>query len=187
MKYVIDLPICYQTFDVFKQKSAQILKALFEVSRINMFMNFYKYGTITTLNEKSNQIEVEEADKFTRGKTNCLIYTLTKNKYNPGIYDKLVIYYNVVSRDTIWYGYILYNSETCASFNKYYIIYEDDKLYHCLWDSFMLLHKKKIYEFYSDKFDCIKKNDYKNVKTLKDYNELKKSLEEFKTQDFFIA
>lgn len=186
MEYIIDLPICYENFDVFKQKSSIILKSLFEIGRINDFMKFYKYGLITTLNRKSDQIKVEETDKFIRGKTNCMIYNLTANKYNPNTYDKLIIYYNNVSRDTIWYGYILYNTETKKLMHKYYIEYADDELYHKIWNSFMSIHRQKIFNFYSDKFDCLKKHDYKNVKTLRDYKILKEELEEFKHKDFYI-
>lgn len=186
MEYIIDLPICYENFDVFKQKSSLILKSLFEMSKMNDFIKFDKYGLITSLNKKSNQIKVEDTEKFVRGKTNCMIYNLTKNKYNPGIYDKLIIYYNAVSRDTQWYGYILYNTETKKLMHKYYIDYVDDKLYHKIWDSFMLLHKKKMYDFYSQKFDCIKNHDNENVKMLKDFKKLKKELEEFKTIPFFM-
>ena len=186
MEYIIDLPVCYENFDVFKQKASLILKSLFEIGRINDFMKFHKYGLITSLNKKNNQIKVEESEKFVRGKTNCMIYNLTANKYNPKLYDKLIIYYNNVSRDTIWYGYILYNTETKDMLHKYYIDYADDKLYHKIWDSFMSMHRKKVFKFYSDKYDCIKKKDQKNVKTLKDFNVLKQELEEFKHTDFYI-
>jgi hypothetical protein len=186
MEYIIDLPICYEKFDVFKQKATLILKSLFEVGRISDFMKFDNYGLISPLNEKSNQIKVEDTDKFVRGKTNCMIYNLTKNKYNPGIYDKLIIYYNAVSRDTQWYGYILYNTETKEMLHKYYFDYADDKLYHKIWDSFMILGKKKVFDFYSKKYDCIKAKDHANVKTLKDFKQLKKEMEDFKTEPFFI-
>ena len=186
MEYTIDLPVCYENFDVFKQKASLILKSLFEFGRINDFMRFHKYGLITPLNYKRNTIKVEESEKFVRGKTNCMIYNLTVNKYNPGLYDKLIIYYNDMSNDSVWYGYIFYNSNTNELLHKYYINYADDKLYHELWHSFMLMGYKNLYEYYSDKFNSIKNNDLKNVKTIHDYKKMKQEIEEFKHKEFYI-
>ena len=184
MKYIINLPICYQNFDYFKLKSILILNGLFKDGRINDFMTFDKYGIITSLNKKNDQIEIEEFDKFTRGKINCLVYKLTKNKYNPDLYDKLIIYYNNVSRDTVWYGYIFYNSKTNESLHKYYIEYADDVLSQHIWNTFMMLHKKKIYNFYSERYNALKNKKIKDVKTIGDYNKLKLEIDKFKCSQF---
>ena len=50
----------------------------------------------------------------------------------------------------------------------------------------MILGKKKVFDFYSKKYDCIKTKDHKNVKMLKDFKQLKKEMEDFKTEPFFI-
>ena len=83
MSYEITLDFYYQTFDSFKQKGVLILQNLFANGRIIDYAKFHGYGLITTNGHKADIITVEETDKFNRLKTNCLIYDLTYNKYNP--------------------------------------------------------------------------------------------------------
>ena len=90
MNYEITLDFYYQTFDSFKQKSCLILQKLFAGGRMIDYAKFHGYGIITTNGHKADKIVIEEIDKFTRSKTNCIIYDLTYNKYNPGIYKQEV-------------------------------------------------------------------------------------------------
>lgn len=179
MNYELDLAINYQTFDNFKQKGALILQGLFAGGRMLDYAKFSTYAIITPLNERNNKINVEEQDRFNRAKTNCLIYDLTYNKWNPGKYNKLFIYYSITSRDTGWYGYVLYNTETGKTFNKYCIDYSDDKLYQYIYRNIIDLANDKKWEYFSCRFDALKNKDIKNVKTIKDYNEMKKYYEDF--------
>ena len=179
MNYELDLAINYQTFDNFKQKNAYILRGLFNGGRIIDYAVFSSYGIITSLNERNNKINIEEQDHFNRAKTNCLIYDLTYNKWNPGKYNKLFIYYSITSRDNGWYGYVLYNTETGQIFNKYCVDYSDDKLYQYIYNSIISLANDKKFEYFSKRFDALKKKDFKNVKTIKDYIEMKQYYEEF--------
>ena len=96
MNYELDLAINYQVFDNFKQKAALILQGLFANGRMIDYAKFSTYATIIPLNERNNKITVEEQDRFNRAKTNCLIFNLTYNKWNPGKYDKLFIYYSKI-------------------------------------------------------------------------------------------
>lgn len=179
MNYELDLAINYQTFDNFKQKSAYILRGLFNGGRMIDYAVFSSYGIITSLNERNNKISVEEQDRFNRAKTNCLIFNLTYNKWNPGKYNKLFIYYSITSRDNGWYGYVLYNTETGQTFNKYCVDYSDDKLYQYIYRSIISLANDKKFEYFSKRFDALKNKDYKNIKTVKDYREMKQYYEEF--------
>ena len=148
MNYELNLAINYQTFDNFKQKGALILQGLFAGGRMLDYAKFASYATITPLNEKNNKINVEEQDRFNRAKTNCLIYDLTYNKWNPGKFNKLFIYYSITSRDAGWYGYVLYNTETDTTFNKYCIDYSDDKLYQYIYRNLIdLADDKKWIDF----------------------------------------
>lgn len=179
MNYEFDLAINYQTFDNFKQKAALILQGLFANGRILDYAKFSTYGIITSLNDKNNRINVEEQERFNRSKTNCLIYDLTYNKWNPDIYDKLFIYYSIVNRDNAWYGYVLYNSKTGKVFNKYCLDYSDDKLYQYIYLNIINLQKKKMYDYFSDRYDGLKRKDISLIRTVKDYRDMKKYYEDF--------
>lgn len=179
MNYELDLAINYQTFDNFKQKAALILQSLFAGGRIIDYAKFSSYGIITPLNERNNKINIEEQNKFNRARTNCLIYDLTYNKYNPGKFNKLFIYYSITNRDNAWYGYVLYNTETGNTSNKYCLEYADDKLYQYIYCNIINLSKDKLYEYFSNRYDALKNKDYKNVKTISDYNKMKQYYEDF--------
>jgi len=182
--YDINLAINYCTFDNFKQKSAYILNRLFAGGRMIDYAVFSSYGIITPLNEKNNQIHIEEVDKFNRAKVNCIIYDLTYNKYNDGKYDKMFIYYSTVTRDTTWYGYVFYNTKTGKTLHKYCIDYLDDKLYQYIYKSILFLSEDKLWNHYSKKWDALRAHDLKNVKTIKDWEEMHKYYEELPKKPF---
>ena len=182
--YDIDLAINYCTFENFKQKSAYILNALFANGRIIDYAKFSCFGNITPLNDKNNKIHVEELDKFNRTKVNCLIYDLTYNKYNDGKYDKLFIYYSTVVRDTNWYGYVFYNTQTGKTLHKYCIEYADDKLYQYIYKSILFLSEDKLWNHYSEKFDALRAHDKKGIKTIKDWREMHQYYEELPKKPF---
>lgn len=182
--YDVNLAINYCTFDNFKQKSAYILNNLFAGGRMIDYAVFSSYGIITPLNEKNNQIHIEEVDKFNRAKVNCIIYDLTYNKYNDGKYDKMFIYYSTVTRDTTWYGYVFYNTKTGKTLHKYCIDYLDDKLYQYIYKSILFLSEDKLWNHYSKKWDALRAHDLKNVKTIKDWEEMHKYYEELPKKPF---
>ena len=179
MNFEIKLDIYYQNFDNFKQKSALMLQNLFVNGRINDYIKFRSYGTITPLDDRHKKIQIEELNKFTRSKVNCLIYDLTYNKYNPGKYDKLFIYSSTTSRNTTWYGYVLYNSETGKTMHKYCLEHLDDKLYQYIYMSIVKLPNDKLWKYYSDKYDALKKKDIPNVKTIEEWREMRKWYDDF--------
>ena len=156
MNYEITLDFYYQTFDGFKQKSCLILQGLFANGRMIDYAKFHGYGIITTNCKKADKIAIEELNKFVRSKTNCIIYDLTYNKYNPGIYDKLFIYKSDMSRDNAFYGYILYNTETHKMVNKYILDYMDDKLYQYIYMSIVSLPDIVKFNHYGKRYDAVK-------------------------------
>ena len=182
--YDVNLAINYCTFDNFKQKSAYILNGLFAGGRMIDYAVFSSFGIITPLNEKNNQIHIEEVDKFNRAKVNCIIYDLTYNKYNEGKYDKMFIYYSTVTRDTTWYGYVFYNTKTGKTLHKYCIDYLDDKLYQYIYKSILFLSEDKLWNHYSKKWDALRAHDLKNVKTIKDWEEMHHYYEELPKKPF---
>ena len=182
MSYEITLDFYYQTFDSFKQKGVLILQNLFANGRIIDYAKFHGYGLITTNGHKADIITVEETDKFNRLKTNCLIYDLTYNKYNPGKFDKLFIYRTNMSKDNSFYGYILYNTETGKKINVYNIEFMDDKVYQYIYRSIVNLPNDKLWNHYSKKYDCLKGRDglsLKEIPVLKDWKEMRQYYDEF--------
>ena len=184
MTYEFDLAINYCTFNNFKQKAAYIVNSLFAQGRINDYMHFKSYGIITPLDDKNKHISIEEIDKFNRIRTNCIIYDLTYNKWNPGKYDKCFIYFSNVTRDTNWYGYVLYNSETGDLKHKYCIKYEDDKLYQYIYRSIISLADDVKWDYYNKEFDSLKNRDTQNYRTINHYKEYKQYYEDFIKKPF---
>ena len=182
MNYEITLDFYYQTFDNFKQKGALILQSLFAGGRIIDYAKFHGYGIILTNGHKADKITIEDLDKFSRSKTNCIIYDLTYNKYNPGIYDKLFIYRTDISRDNAFYGYILYNTETGKTMNKYNLDNMDDKLYQYIYLSIINLPKQKLFDHYGKKYDAVKKRNgltLNDIPTIEDWREMHQYYEDF--------
>ena len=175
MNYEITLDFYYQTFDSFKQKSCLILQGLFANGRMIDYAKFHGYGIITTNCKKADKIAIEELNKFVRSKTNCIIYDLTYNKYNPGTYDKLFIYKSDMSRDNAFYGYILYNTETHKMVNKYILDYMDDKLYQYIYMSIVSLPDIVKFNHYGKRYDAVKNRKGLTVKdcpTRSDYEKM---------------
>ena len=175
MNYEITLDFYYQTFDSFKQKSCLILQGLFANGRMIDYAKFHGYGIITSNSKKADKIAIEELNKFVRSKTNCIIYDLTYNKYNPGIYDKLFIYKSDMSRDNAFYGYILYNTETHKMVNKYILDYMDDKLYQYIYMSIISLPNIAKFNHYGKRYDAVKNRNGLTVKdcpTRSNYEEM---------------
>jgi len=182
MSYEITLSFYYQTFDSFKQKGAIIFQNLMACGRIVDYAKFYGYGLITPNSHKADKIVIEETDKFNRLKTNCLIYDLTYNKYNPGKFDKLFIYKSNMSKDNAFYGYILYNTETGKSVNKFNVEFVDDKLYQYIYRSIIDLPNDKLWEHYSKKYDCLKGINglsLKDIPVYRDWKEMHQFYEDF--------
>ena len=184
MNYELNLDIYYQNFDNFKQKAALILQGLFDGGRIIHYMKFRSYATITPLDDRHSKIQIEELGKFTRSKVNCLVYDLTYNKWNPGKYDKVFIYSSTTSRNAAWYGYVMYNSETGKTMHKYCLEHADDKLYQYIYTSIIRLSNEKMWNYYSEKYDALKKKDIPAVNTIGEYREIKKWYEDFKHTPF---
>jgi hypothetical protein len=182
MTYEINLNFYYQTFDTFKQKSSLILQSLFAGGRMIDYAKFHGYGLITTNGHKADIITIEDTDKFNRAKTNCIIYNLTYNKWNPGKFDKLFIYRTNMSKDNAFYGFILYNTETNKMTNVYNIEYSDDRLYQYIYRSIIGLVNKELFEHYSKKYDCLKGRNglsLKNIPVHKDWEKMKQHYEDF--------
>ena len=182
MSYEITLNFYYQTFDSFKQKGALILQGLFAGGRMIDYAKFHGYGLITTNGHKADKITIEDTDKFNRLKTNCLIYDLTYNKWNPGKFDKLFIYRTNMSKDNAFYGFILYNTKTGKMSNVYNIEYLDDKVYQYVYRTIINLANEKLWNHYSFKYDCLKRRNglsLKEIPVRKDLIEMHQYYEDF--------
>lgn len=187
MTYEIDLNFYYQTFDSFKNKATLIFRNLMSGGRMINYAVFNCYGLITTNCHKADKITIEETDKFNRSKTNCMIYDLTYNKYNPGKFDKLFIYKSNMSKDDAFYGYILYNTKTGKMSNVYNIEFMDDKLYQYIYRGIIELSHDKLLNHYSKKYDAVKRRyglGIKDIPTTSDWKVMHQYYKDLVKQPF---
>jgi hypothetical protein len=126
-------------------------------SRLCSDMSFESYGHIEFAPEdKSNRYpEISYLEDFNRLKTNCLIYNLKNTAKNQGKFDKCFIYHSAGINEGN-YGYVFYNTETGNMMHKYFIDHEFDTLCIKLNESFNILFREPIYNFFSNKFDPLK-------------------------------
>ena len=151
--------------DNFKKKQAQLIINMIGGSRLCGDMSFESYGHIEFAPEdKSNRYpEISYLEDFNRLKTNCLIYNLKNTAKNQGKYDKCFIYHTAGINEGN-YGYVFYNTETGKMMHKYFIDHEFDTLCIKLNESFNILFREPIYNFFSNKFDSIKgRSNNKNI------------------------
>lgn len=182
MNYKLKSSIFYENPENFKQKSMNILMNLLGNSLMD-FIKFNSYAIIRFENgdKKHEEFIIEETEKFTRAKINCIIYDLKQNKYNNYAtgYDKIFIYYTKLNK-TMLYSFFMYNTNTNKTSHVYYIDMLDDALAIRIKNTIIFNGtKRKLYEFYSDKYDIMKKKknitnpDKYYMHTLKDYNLVK--------------
>ena len=185
-EYILALDIPYLEFDTYKEKSALSLQLLIKGSRISEHISFCGYGTADFVTTNHQEVKVEITDTFKRGKTNCIIYNLIPTKYNPGIFDKVFIYYSVTGNST-FYGYVLYNTKTKKHSHKYCIDYADDVLVRYIMGSLTFLPQMKIYGYYIEQDKRLRefKGQANKLLTISDYDKMKKEYEEWEMKELY--
>lgn len=176
-EYNLEFNYNYIDTDNFKQKSANILVSTIAGSRLNDYMKFSAWAHIDFNDEDKlhKYPHITELDKFSRSKTNCIIYDLVSNPYNnDNIYDKCFIYRSNNSKDST-YGFIMYNTITGKSSHIFYIIEIYDALCVRLIQFFNTLSKKHLFDYYNHRFYCCN-NQYgltlNDCPSLIDYNNI---------------
>lgn len=155
--YKLEFILCYLNADNFKEKSARNLMNVIGGSRMMNFMTFDSFGHIDFAEDDSTHSHplVSKLDKFSRSKTNCLIYDLKENIYNRAEYDKCFIYRSNGYREPS-FGFVFLNTET----NKCKHIFNIDELPDALCIKFMQVFNRMlespIYDIYIKKWDALK-------------------------------
>ena len=191
MNYILKSSVFYENPENFKQKSMSILMNLLGNSLMD-FIKFNSYAIISFNDDKHIEFYVEEIDKFTRAKINCLIYDLKENKYNNFStgYNKLFIYYTKMNK-TMLYSFFLYNTETNKISHVYYIDMLDDILAKRIKNTITFNGTTKIlYDFYSDKYDIMKgrkKEDRYYLHTISDYKKVKEKYDNIIANAMFVT
>ena len=180
--YNLEFTHLYLDIVNFKQKQVSLLQGCIFGGSLNDFMRFESYGYISfDDNDHKHQFpNVQLMDRFTRLKCNCLIYKLSHNSHNNGIFDKCFIY-QTWGKNNNYYGFLFYNSKTHEMSNRCLLDDAYDSLCIKLTQSFNTMASSTIYNFYGKKYDCIKErngNKQYNCPGVKDYDEMMKSYEE---------
>lgn len=176
-KLHFDMP--YISPDNFKQKHYNILTATIAGSRLREYMSLEGSAHISFNSSDIQQTSpiVTVLDKFSKMKSNCIVYNLSENMSNQNYYDKLFIYQTIGNKHS-YYGYILYNSKLNKCTHIYFLEYDDNNLLSSLNKNFSTMYRREIYEHYSKKNDAIKHKNglgLNDIQTIKDYNDMKTS------------
>lgn len=118
MEYKLKFQLPYIDCTNYKEKDLLSFIKLINGSRVGQLLCGYKYGTITYDQEDKQKFYpiANELDNFSRSKTNCVIFNIKEGNYN-----KLILYQSIL-KDSGFYGFVVYNTET----NKMLHIYNID-------------------------------------------------------------
>lgn len=146
--YNLTFDVPHVTCENFKEKHVYMLNRNIEEGRLGMLMKFSSNANISFAENDNQHLHpiITEQDKFNRVRTNCLIYDLTNNEYNPGYYDKLFVYHSLTKKNG-WFGYIFYNTITGKQLHKYYVDLTDCGLITTLHKSFRLMLEQQTVDF----------------------------------------
>ena len=137
MEYKLKFQLPYIDCTNYKEKDLLSFINLVNGSRVGNLLCKYRYGTITYDQEDKQKFYpiVNELDNFSRSKTNCIIFDIREGNCNK--YNKLFLYQSIL-KDSGFYGFVAYNTET----NKMLHIYNIDLNYTQLFDSIQRIFAK---------------------------------------------
>lgn len=178
MEEKYDLTLEWFYFDLAKLKESQVykIKALIAGSRIGEQMNFCSYAKAYFEPEdiKHSHLIVEPMENYDKNKVNCLIFDLKYNCQNSGFYNKIFIYMNQLKE--MYYGYVLYNSETKKCNQKAMIDQQEDYIINNLTKDYFTMFNQDVLEFNLKKYRAIKQYSITNnihVPTVTEHDEMK--------------
>ena len=145
----IKLSMPYHFPVVFKEKPMGMLVNAIKIARLSDYAKVYKYANITFDDEQNFYMNVELMDSFKRGKTNGLVLDVLKdNKYYDGSYDKVIIY-SQEFKNTSFFAYVLYNTETKQSKHIYGFDRNDGLLISKIYESLTNVYRKNLIRLYT--------------------------------------
>lgn len=109
----------------FKEKESIILSNIIKGSRLGELVNFDGYANISFDEEDKNHWhpQIKPIESFTRNKSNSLVFGIKgNNKYNK------IFVYQTSLKETRFYGFIFYNTETNKCLHIYNVEYDHTKL-----------------------------------------------------------
>lgn len=111
--------------DKFTSKQSSMLQTFIGGTRINSYLKFSSYATLT-FNEEDKEKRfphIEEIPEFNRNKTSCLIYDIVPPEGQLCKYNKCFIM-QYIGKHKSFYSFILFNEENKDFFHKYFIEYD---------------------------------------------------------------
>jgi len=180
--YELEFGMYYLDFANFKQKQAYIIQGSIGGGRLNELMRFESYGIMSfdESDTKHRYPKVQIIDKFNRTKCNCMVFKLSYNHMNNGIFDKCFIF-QTTGKSNNYFGFLFYNTETHKMSTKFLIESAYDNLCIKLTQTFDTMLASHIYAHYSEKSDCVKGRNGKKLidcPGIKEYNEMMESYKE---------
>lgn len=174
--YELEFGMYYLDLTSFKQKQSHIIQGCIGGGRLNEYMRFNSYAIMSfdSNDHKHRYPKVQLIDKFNRSKCNCMMYDLSYNSKNNGMYDKCFIF-QTSGKTTTYFGIYFYNSETKKCNTIFLIESLYDNLCIKLMQSLDTMLASHIYAHYSEKYDCIRERNGKKINDcpgLNDYNEM---------------
>lgn len=159
-EYKLEFGKYYIDTNNFKQRNAEILVSMIGMSRLQEFMQFAGYAHIEfdESDVKHRYPIVTELEKFSRSKTNCIIYDLSDNSFNHKKFDKCFIYRSNNHKEPM-FGFVMLNTET----GRINHVYDIDELPDCLCQRFSqvfyTLYNDDMYNHYATKYDAVKERN----------------------------
>jgi len=162
--FELEFGMYYLDLANFKQKQAYIIQGSIGGGRLNEYMRFNSY-CIMSFDEddhKHRYPKIQLIDKFNRSKCNCMMFDLSYNHKNNGIFDKCFIF-QTAGKLNGYYGFAFYNAETHKISTKFLIESAYDNLCIKLMQTFDTMLASHIYAHYSEKSDCVKGRNGKKL------------------------
>lgn len=125
MEYKLKFNMPYINCDNYKEKELLNFIGIINGSRVGLLLTGYKYANLK-FDDKDNKHEypiITELDSFSRSKTNCIIFNISKNNK----YDKIFIY-QTLNKENPYYGILAFNEETQKCTHIYNIEYDHSKI-----------------------------------------------------------
>lgn len=134
---------------VFKEKTMGMLVNGIKGARLSTYAKVYKYANITFDDDRNFYMNVELMDSFKRGKTNGLVLDVVKqNKFYDGSYDKVIIYAQEF-KNSAFFAFVLYNTETKKSNHIYGFDRNDGLLISKIYELLTNIYRKNIIRLYT--------------------------------------
>ena len=157
----------YVETSVLKQKEVNCIISIIRSGRLKHLVEFEGYG-VCEYDEEDKQLNyahVTMMDKFNRLRINVLVFKVFNNDWSRGTYDKLFIFKTVWPKEQTL-NIVFHNTKTGKSMHHPEIEFAYDILAQDIMKVFNTLHKGEIFQFYRNKIEAARTNDFNNEKVI---------------------